>query len=172
MKRAEKVTMSRALILLFSLLWLAACGDAPDAVGTPDAPATTIAEVDQGQTPVVVFQRSGENPGQRLEWRIYGGGRLVALTITEGQAPAVSEDSTEAQNVELLIQELQQAGFFGVAQEGEQECCDSNDYVLSVRQDGQVRTMAIEQITPQVPVPRLQSLNAIERFIFEAFSGT
>lgn len=167
--------MHRILLLLSTvLLALAACDQAPTSAPEeqePESLATVETRADRGETPLVVFQRSGDEPGDRLEWRIYASGRGAAITDPGAGESRLAEVDVDEQAIARLLDDLQTAGFFEIATAGEEECCNQNSYVLTVQQDGEISSMALEAVTPQTSQQRLQSLTHVEKFIFDEITS-
>ncbi|MFW5941062.1 MAG: hypothetical protein ACOC9V_06530 [Chloroflexota bacterium] len=167
--------MHRILLLLSTVfLVLVACDQAP--ASAPDEPeseslATVETRADRGETPLVVFQRSGDEPGDMLEWRIYASGRGAAITDPDAGDAQLAEVDVDEEAIARLLDDLQTAGFFEIATAGEEECCNQNSYVLTVQQDGEISSMALEAVTPQTSQQRLQSLTHIEQFIFDEITS-
>lgn len=170
--------MRKFYLLMAILLWLAGCsgqagpGPDPSATESPaDVRATVVSEADAGAEPLFTFQRRGREEGETLEWRIYPGGRAVALAFNGGQQPVVEETTIAGESVDRLMQDLESVGFFDVASEGPEACCDRFSHVISVLRDGEVNTVAVERVTAQTTVSRLQSLNTVEKFIFDEITS-
>ncbi|HSM55006.1 MAG TPA: hypothetical protein VK879_02525 [Candidatus Sulfomarinibacteraceae bacterium] len=167
--------MHRILLLLsVALLALVACDQAPASAPDetePETLATVETRADRGETPLVVFKRGGDEPGDVLEWRIYASGRGAAITGPDAGNAQLTEVDVDQAAITQLLDDLQTAGFFEIASAGEEECCNQNSYVLTVQQDGEVSAMALEAVTPQTSRQRLQSLTHIEKFIFDEITS-
>ncbi len=161
-------------LLLFAALWLSSCSVLQDLTGSakeetpqPQERATVVAELDQGEQPLLVYRRSGEEEGQVFEWRVYPDGRAASITPAGAGAPQVSEVQVGEEAIDQLFDDLENAGFFEVAEAREGECCTQNNYALTVWQDGEAQSVTADQITPQMSAPRLASINYIERFVYQ-----
>lgn len=166
------------LTLLTLSLWLVGCSDqqslAPDPGPTQspaDVRATAVSEVDGGTEPLFTFQRRGREDGETLEWRVYSSGRAVALTFSGADEPVVAESTVASDTIDDLLEDLESVGFFDVASQGREECCEQFSHVISVLRDGTVNTVAVERVTAQTTIPRLQSLNTVEKFIFDEITS-
>lgn len=165
-------------LLLTFLLWLVGCGDQQSLVPDPgptqspaEVRATAVSEADDGTEPLFTFQRRGREDGETLEWRVYPGGRAVALTFNGADEPMVAESTVAGDSIDRLIEDLESVGFFDVASPGREECCDRFSHVISILRDGTVNTVAVERVTAQTTIPRLQSLNTVEKFIFDEITS-
>jgi hypothetical protein len=164
-------------LLLFAALWLSSCSVLQDLRGSSEDEgsqetasqerATMVAELDQGEQPLLVYQRSGEEEGQVFEWRVYADGRAASITPAGAGASQVTEVQVDEETVDQLFADLENAGFFEVADAQEGECCTQNNYAITVWQDGEAQSVTVDQITPQMSVQRLSSINYVERFVYQ-----
>lgn len=162
--------MRNLLILILLSAWLAACnqsGDTPQGPSLLQAQATVASEVDRGETPVVVFQRATDESGALQEWRIYAGGRAAIIELPPGGEAQSEEVQLDAGAPSALLRALESAGFYEAADPGEQAWNENLGYVISTQRDGEWHSLAVEAITPQTSPVRVQSVGAMERFIFE-----
>jgi hypothetical protein len=151
------------VLIFFSLLGLVGCGR-DDATPT----AVSAADVDQGETPLLVYERAGDEEGVVLAWRVYRSGRAVALTTDASGATTVVEGTVDETQLDQLVADLDEAGFFGIATPETFDCCTRYDYVISAAGDEGLVSIAIEHVTPELAPARLQSLTVVEKFLFEA----
>lgn len=164
--------MRKLLILLLLTAWLVACNQSDEPTPGPSlvqAQATVQSEVDRGETPVVVFQRATDESVALQEWRIYSGGRAAIITYPTDASPAeaqTDEVQLDAQAPSALLEALESAGFYEAASSGEQSWSENLDYVISAQRDGQWHSLAVERVTAQTSPVRLQSIGAVEQFIF------
>jgi hypothetical protein len=102
-----------------------------------------------------------------FEWRVYADGRAASITPAGAGASQVTEVQVDEETVDQLFADLENAGFFEVADAQEGECCTQNNYAITVWQDGEAQSVTVDQITPQMSVQRLSSINYVERFVYQ-----
>jgi hypothetical protein len=165
--------MRKRLYLITITLWLVGCGagSTPDAPPLAEARATAASEADGGEAPRVLFQRAPEGAESLEEYRIYAGGRTAVIRAAPGGVE-VSEAQVAVEALDLLVRNLEAAGFFEAGSAGEQRWTATIDYLLSVHRDDQgpgdqVHSLAIDEVSTQTSSQRLQSLSVMEQFIFE-----
>jgi hypothetical protein len=158
------------VLVLFSLLWLVGCGRDDAASTAASATPTTVsaADVDQGETPLLVYERAGDEEGAVLAWRVYRSGRAVALTTGASGETTIVEGTVDTTQLDQLVADLTEVGFFDIATPETFDCCAQYDYVISAAGDEGLVSIAIEHVTPQLSPPRLQTLTVVEKFLFEA----
>ena len=160
--------MRKVLYLIVTSLLLTTCsgqGETPPSSPLAEARATAAVDADGGEEPLVVFQRAPEGAESLEEYRFYAGGRAAIITAASGGVE-VSEAQLEAETVDALLQNLEGADFFETADAGEQQWTDTIDYLITASRDGEVRSLAIDEVTSQTSVKRMQSLVVLERFVF------
>lgn len=159
--------MNKTLTLIILALILVACDSDQGPEDLAQAQATAASEADRGQAPAVVFQRAAESAASLQEWRIYADGRAAILDPSQEGDINVREAQVGDQAVEMLLQDLQTAGFYEAAEAGEQRWNENLRYVISTQRDGAWHSLALEGVTPETSPLRLQSLTVVEKFIFE-----
>ena len=165
-----KILSGKFLEVGFILL-LAACSPAapqpaPESSVTPPGTSSPTAPVVEGTeampTPsaqdeaVIEFHRSGGFAGISESWAIYADGRIVP---SDGSVQHMSPDQVTA-----LVEEISDAGFFDLADSylPKNTCCDMFFYEITVRHEGQsktVETMDGFEDIPEALQVTLQKLN-------------
>jgi hypothetical protein len=151
------------LLGLIVLLFTAGCTELP-----AETPASTS---DRGLDPavpepvslpegvVLSYQRSGGIAGMDESWLVYEDGRI------EGPDGLVS--NSEPAQVEQLLADLEEAGFFGLDSQTtpENPCCDRYVYVLTVRAGEQAQQMTAVEAVESVPAELWDSLEIVQAFL-------
>ncbi|HSM54787.1 MAG TPA: hypothetical protein VK879_01415 [Candidatus Sulfomarinibacteraceae bacterium] len=117
----------------------------------------------------IVLNRSGGIDGAVTEWRIYADGRVQRVTgleAVDGEA-SIEEAQVEPQQVEALLNNLEESGFFDLEQSyvpGD-TCCDRYFYNLSVNAPDRVHAVSAVEATEDVPESVWESIDLIQQFV-------
>ena len=158
-----KILSGKFVGVAFFLL-LAACSPAapqpPPGTSSPTAPVGE--ETEAAATPtaqeeaVIEFHRSGGFAGISERWAIYADGRIVP---SDGSVQHMSPDQ-----LAVLVEEISEAGFFDLADSylPKNTCCDMFFYEITVRHEGQSKTVETMDGFEEIPEAlqfALQKLN-------------
>ncbi len=108
-----------------------------------------------GEAPVIEYEWSGGLVGMRRRVVVYADGRVVSLGSSRGAVP----ERVDATALESWLAEAKKAGFFEMKDsylEGD-ACCDRITYRLTVRYQGQAKTVTTIDAAPGQP-PQLPEL--------------
>ncbi|MFW6042635.1 MAG: hypothetical protein ACOC9C_03015, partial [Chloroflexota bacterium] len=117
----------------------------------------------------IVLNRSGGIDGDVTEWRIYADGRVQRVTGLEAveAEPTVEEAQVDPEEVEALLGNLEENGFFELDQSyvpGD-DCCDRYFYNLSVNATDRVHAVSAVEATEDVPESVWESIDLIQQFV-------
>lgn len=142
------------LLLLMPVVALTACQPA-----TPTPQPVPAATDTLPNLPVIVYERIDAGTGTHERWEVYADGR------------AVREDGVEVylepEALMLLMQQIEQAGFFGM----EDVYLPSDPgqggvvYALSVRTDGGMKTVVVADGAPGEPPALVDLIQRIEGLV-------
>lgn len=142
---------------------------ADDRVGQPagDIPSPDL------NGSVIFYQRSGGLDGQLLTVRIYADGTIERAMGAPSPEMPVETAVVDPAAVETLMNELSDAGYFGLERTylPEDTCCDRYLYLISVQGDEGQQTVEALEATDGVPDALGVSVDLIETLISESFNG-
>ncbi len=170
MRRSTKVCSQVAIIavLLVSLL-LGGCaprttsqdevGRSPLPTPIPVGSVTTSSAEEIGQEIALIYKRSGGFAGLDEQFTIYRDGRISS---NDGR-----ERRVDAQEVALLLQEIEQLGFLQMEANymPEDSCCDRFFYELTVYSGDQAITVSTIDGAPSAPDELWQALELVQDFL-------
>lgn len=127
-------------------------------LATPTAAATATYEPDTA----VIFMRSGGLAGVEEKWVIFTDGRVETNSSI---APQLSSGE-----VNQLLNNLNNTGFFSLVDRylPEDTCCDRFLYEITALQGTTYHTVTTLESTPDMPEALQQSLNLVQKALFEA----
>jgi hypothetical protein len=115
--------------------------------------------VDDANTPILTFQRSGGFAGMSQQWTVYGDGRI--------EMPDGSEKQADPKQLQTILDAAQTADFFTLNDSyvPEESCCDQFLYDITIQLDGQNKTIQVTDADSEQPEQVTAVLNAINKLI-------